>query len=70
MKIIKRLFGVLLVLIAARFFAVSGNYDGSGHLQSIWDSPEASGHMLSAMMPVVLFGAVGLWCLFSSEKVA
>jgi hypothetical protein len=68
MQIIKRVAGVALVLLAALFLVVGFSGGGGGEAsRSVFDSPEASGRMLGISMPVVLFGAVGLWMLLSKK---
>jgi ABC-type Na+ efflux pump permease subunit len=70
MQILKRVLGVGLILLAILFLFVGLGAGGSeGPTQSIVDSPEESGKLIGTLIPVVLFGASGLWCLFSNARV-
>jgi succinate dehydrogenase/fumarate reductase cytochrome b subunit len=69
MQIVKRIAGLAFTLMAVALFVVGFMADGSaGNSQSVLDSPEASGRLLGTMIPVVLFGVIGVWLLFSKRQ--
>ena len=68
MHIVKRIVGAVFVSLAIGILIVGFSGNGNnGASQSIADSPEASGRLLGTMIPVVLFGAIGVWLLFSRK---
>ena len=69
MHIVKRIIGAVLTLLAIGILIAGFSGGGSeGASQSILDSPEASGRLLGTMIPVVLFGVIGIWLLFSKKQ--
>jgi hypothetical protein len=69
MHIVKRIVGAAFALLAVAFLAVSFGAGGDdGTSQSVLDSPEASGRLLGTMIPVVLFGVIGIWLLLSKKQ--
>jgi hypothetical protein len=68
MLFLKRFVGVICLLIAIAFLAVAFGSSGTDSTsRSILDSPEASGRLLGIMIPVSLFGVIGLWLLFAKK---
>ena len=69
MDIFKRIVGVAFILFAILFLAIGlVSKGGDGISQSILESPEASGRLLGTMIPVVFFGAIGLWLTLSKKQ--
>jgi hypothetical protein len=68
MHIVKRIVGLTFTLLAAALFVRFMAGGSAGDSQSVLDSPEASGRMLGTMIPLVLFGVIGVWLLFSKRQ--
>lgn len=68
MRIVKKIVGIIFTILAVAYLFLGLRASGSGNdSQSILDSPEASGRLFATMIPVVLFGVIGLWFLFAKE---
>ena len=69
MHIVKRIVSAAFTLLAIAILAVSFGVGGDGRTsQSVFDSPEASGRLLGTMIPIALFGVIGIWLLFSKKQ--
>lgn len=69
MQSLKRFVGVICLLIAIAILAVAfGSGGDDGNSRGILDSPEASGRLLGILIPVSLFGVIGLWLLFAKKQ--
>ena len=68
MMILKRIVGIAFTLLALAilFFGLSGS--GSEDVAGSLDSPQASGRLLGTMIPVALFGAIGIWLLLNGNS--
>ncbi|MCO8120753.1 hypothetical protein NHH03_03315 [Stieleria sp. TO1_6] len=69
MHIIKRVIGAALTLFAVVILAIgfgSGGYNSVS--QSVLDSSETSGRLLGIMIPVMLFGVLGIWLVFATQQ--
>ena len=69
MQIVKRCLGAVLILFAIGILLAglgTGREDGKS--LHVLDSPEASGRLLGTMIPVLLFGTIGVWFMFSKKQ--